>query len=75
MKSADNIRPGQLIIETRARFTDPITNKKVKRAGVIEVVHKDKAEVFFYIGPTDPLDIPVKSIQTLWTEWDGVVNS
>ena len=75
MKSMDNIEPGQLIIETRARFTDPITNKKVKRAGVIEVVHNDKAEVFFYIGPPDPLDIPLKSLKNLWAEWDGVIST
>jgi hypothetical protein len=75
MKSRNNIRAGQLIIETRARFHDERAGRKVPRAGIIEETSAKKARIFFYIGPDDPLEIPLERVQSQWKEWDGTVKT
>ncbi len=75
MKYRDNIRAGQLVIETRARFHDERAGRKVPRAGVIEEVSIKKARIFFFIGPDDPVELPLDRIQSQWTEWDGMVQT
>lgn len=75
MKSPSNIRAGQLVIETRARFHDDHAGRKIPRAGIIEEVSTKKVRIFFLIGPEDPVEIPVDRVRAQWKEWSGEVTT